>query len=149
MKKLTDLEFYVCIWDWNDKKYRPFNLFESSHVLRSVALYRTGQYEKFLEYERRREKETGWSVYKNELERWASWCFSDTRGRVQWEFGFGDPFLKSDGSWEGSKTDVYTIFILPNAKLLKQMVDEVSVASCKRYIREENKRLGRYARKVK
>lgn len=150
MKQLKDLYFGVARWDWASKEYRPMNLFCSTRVLDSVALYKTGKYDEYVAYEKKADKEMGReSFYKNELERWASWCFGDTRGRVQWEFGFGDPFRNDDGTWDGEKLDVYTVFVLPNAALLKQMVDEVSVASCKRWLREHNKRLGRYQRKAK
>ena len=150
MKKLKDLYFGVCIWDWNAQKCKPMNLFDSRRVLDSVALYKTGRYDKYVAFEKKRDKEFGREpLYKNDLDRWTSWCFGDTRGRVEWEFGFGDPFVKDDGTWEGSKMDVYAVFVKPNAALLKKMVDEISVNSCKEWLREQNRRRGKYQRKAR
>lgn len=150
MKGIKDLYFGVCTWDWNARKCKPMNLFCNTRVLDSVALYKTGKYDEYAAYEKKRDKEMGReSLYTNDLERWASWCFGDTRGRVEWEFGFGDPFVKDDGTWEGYKMDVFSVFVIPNAALLKQMVDEISVASCKRWLAEQNRRRGRYQRKAK
>lgn len=121
-QKLTDLEFYVMLW--RDGEHRPFNVFSSTRILHNVATYRIG---KFREH------------YKDEPERWFNWCFGDTWGRYEWEVGFGDPFLNNDGSWDGEKTDVYTLFLEPNKNLLKKMIDNVSVTSCKTWLREYRK----------
>lgn len=150
MKGIKDLYFGVCTWDWNTRKCKPMNLFCSTRVLDSVALYKTGKYDEYVAYKKKRDKEMKREpLYANDLERWASWCFGDTRGRAEWEFGFGDPFVKDDGTWEGDKMDVFTVFVKPNAALLKQMVDGISVASCKRWLAEQNKRRGRYQRKAR
>ena len=132
MKKLTDLEFYVPLWDWNAKSLKMHNLFKFGRVLRGVALYKTGRFDKFYEECKKSPLFHG----ETYMERWTSYCFGSTWGRVEYEFGFGDPFMEADGSWNGEKTDIYTAFIKPNAKLLKQMVDEVSVASCKKWLKE-------------
>lgn len=138
LKKLTDLEFYVPVWTFNNKReYR--NIFHSYDVLRSVALYRKGEYDKFQKLQEGEPK----GLFRTPLEQWAFYCFGSMWSRVQWEFCFGDPFEKQDGTWDGEKTDAFTVFILPNAKLLKQMIDEVSLNSCKEWLREDNKRLKR------
>lgn len=133
MRKLTDLEYDICLWDWDSHKIKNYNLFTSARVLRSVALYRLGEFDKFDQVRQDR-------LGRTYLERWCSWCFGDVRGRVEWEFGFGRPFIKDDGVWEGVKTDVYTVFCLPNARLLKEMVDKVSVSSCKKWLAEDDKK---------
>lgn len=141
-KKLTDLEFYVPVWTFRNKmEYR--NIFQSLKVLRSVACYRKGEYDKLQKLRKGEPK----GSFRKPLEQWAFYCFNSMWSRVEWEFGFGEPFKNNDGTWDGEKTDVFTAFILPNAKLLKQMIDGVSLNSCNEWLREENKRYKRY-RKV-
>lgn len=139
MKKLEDLEFYVMRWNF-DGEPEVVNVFRSTRVLTSVALYKTGKYADY-------RKISSDLNNRTEIMEWAWWCFGDTAGRIQWEFGFGDPFKHADGTWDGDKMDVFHVFILPNVKLLKKMVDEVSVNSCRQWLRKENKRLGRYKRR--
>ena len=126
MSRLNDLEFYVQTWDSFKKRRKTVNIFGSSRIKWSVATYKAG-WAKDLE---KKEKDFDWLFY----------CFGDTWSRIQWEFGFGEPFKNDDGSWDGEKTDVYSVFIVPNRKLLRKMIDEVSLNSCQAYIREERKK---------
>lgn len=141
-KKLTDLEFYVPIWTF-DKKMEYRNIFQSLEVLRNVARYRKGEYDKL---QKLREGEPK-GLFRKPLEQWAFYCFSSMWSRVEWEFGFGEPFKNSDGTWDGRKVDVFTAFILPNAKLLKQMIDEVSLNSCNEWSRKDRKTVKRIKRR--
>lgn len=138
MKKLKDLEYNVC--RWNHGKIETFNVFQHSGVLLSAAKYRLGEFDKFQKEWHKGEDRDYW----HDL---AMWLFGDLWSRYEYEFGFGDAFKKDDGSWEGEKTDIYTVFCEPNIKLLKSMIDEVSLTSCKEYVREYNKQVGRYRRK--
>ena len=134
LKKLKDLYFGVCVWDSFKKEIEVRNLFSSSGILWSVALYRTGKMDEFLRSDFARD--TG-RTYEEEF---AWWCFSDTWSRIQWESGFGEPFKNEDGTWDGVKTDVFNLYVLPNKTLLKEMVDSISKNSCVQYLREERKR---------
>lgn len=120
--KLTDLEFYIPIWD--NGQMRIFNLFHSSSVLKSVALYKTGAFDKYTPFYGEKD--------------WALWCFGDTRGRVEWEFTFGDPFPRDQA--ELQKMDVYSVFIKPNERILRKMIDEISISSCKTWLSKERRR---------
>ena len=145
MKKLKDLQYNVCRWE--NGKIETFNVFQHSGVLLSAAKYRLGEFDKHREEWVEYNKERGVKPYCDYWHDLAMWLFGDFWSRYEYEFGFGDAFKKDDGSWEGEKTDIYTVFCEPNIRLLKAMIDEVSVSSCKQYIREWNKAHGRYRRK--
>ena len=119
---MDKLEFNVVVW--RDGERKVINIFDSYRVCRSVCLYRLGEFNKW---------------YPDKPERWFFWCFGDMWSRYEWEVGFGEPFLNSDGSWDGEKVDVYSLFLEPNKKLLKKMIDRVSLNSCREWLRE-NKR---------
>lgn len=119
MKKLEDLYFGVMVFDFNHQKMEKMNLFQSTRVLRSVAMYRA---------ERDR----------LEIVDPLRWCFGDTYGRVQWEVGIGYPFEVDVSKYE--KKSIYELYVEPNRDLLMDIVNSASVASCKKYLREERKR---------
>lgn len=128
MKKLKDLYYGIYIWDEDNQDRKLINVFSIIPVRDSVALYKVGRLNKVFN-----------PTSGNTLEQWTRWCFESLHWRAQWEVGFGAPFLRN-GKWSGHKTDVYTLYIEPNAALLKQMVDEVSVNSCKQWIKEHKRR---------
>ena len=97
-----------------------YNLFGSSRVLWSVAMWVTGD-DKF-----RQEHD------------FLSWCFFDVRGRAEYEF-LVLPWPSGDED-KAQKVDTYFMYVEPNAALLRQMVDQVSVSSAKKYLAEERKK---------
>lgn len=131
--KLEDLYFGVVLYDfsWSGKDKRQlktYNLFNSLRVLRSVAM---------------------WVVETNKDSKFAkehdflSWCFGDVRARAEWEFivcPWGG--LKDDDKVVevGEKVDTYRMYVEPNAKYLRELVDTVSVSSAKKFLAEERKR---------
>ena len=112
---MDSLKFYVPTW--NNGRIKLYNIFQSSRIKQSIATYRAG-----------------W-MKNTERNDWCRWCFGDTYGRVQWEFGFGAPFENLDGTWETTKQDVYTLFIEPNKEILKKMVDSIPLQECLDYIK--------------
>lgn len=131
--KLEDLYFGVVLyefsWSGKDKRQlKTYNLFNSLRVLRSVAR---------------------WAVETNKDSKFAKehdflrWCFGDTRARCEWEWLVapwggvsGDEKLKD----VCKKVDVYTMYVEPNAKHLRELVDSVSVSSAKKFLAEERNR---------
>lgn len=119
MRQLKDLYFGVMVFGFNRQKMEKRNLFQSSRVLRSVAMYRA---------ERDR----------LEISDPLRWCFGDTHGRVQWEVGIGSPFEEDASKYE--KKSIYELYVEPNRALLMDIVNSASVASCKKYLKEERER---------
>lgn len=120
--KKIDLEkvyFGVMIYDFNEKKMKVINVFNSVRVLRSIALYVT------------RKGKDGW--FKQPDFDPFRYCFLDTAGRVEWEFLIGGIFQKDDEE-EFEKMDVYTAYLEPNKKLLMDIVNNVTEASAKRIL---------------
>lgn len=115
---INDLYFGVVVEDFNSRNKDDFlmtmNLFNSSRVKLSVAHWVTSDDE-----------------FKKE-HNFISWCFCDVRGRCEYEF-IVTPFPPTENAM---KVDTFRMYVEPNAKLLKQMVDSVSVASAKRYLTE-------------
>lgn len=119
-KQLKDLYFGVMVYDFNERRLKKVNLFQSRRVLRSVATYRTN------------------GSKGREIEDPLKYCFGDTYGRIEWEVGIGYPFEEDLKKYE--KKSVYELYVEPNRGLLMDMVESVSVASCKRYLKEERER---------
>lgn len=139
--KKLDLEkayFGIVLWDFNEDKPKVCNLFGSIRVLTSIASWRlmdtteTGRKNK--EY-----------IKKNTSLDGLSYCFSDVRGRVQYEMLVSDVF--GDGSAKGNhnveKLDTWFLYVEPNRELLMNMVERMSISSCGRVM----KKYGRRARK--
>lgn len=125
--KLKDLYFGVVVYDFNwpgkDKQQlKTYNLFNSLRVLRSVAM---------------------WVVETNKSSKFAEehdflrWCFGDVRARAEWEFivcpwgGLREEDRVVD---TGIKVDTYRMYVEPNAKYLRELVDSVSVSSAKKFL---------------
>lgn len=131
--KLEDLYFGVVLyefsWSGKDKQQlKTYNLFDSLRVLRSVAM---------------------WVVETNKDSKFAKehdflrWCFRDVSGRAEWEFvvcPWGG--LKNDDKVVevGEKVDTYRMYVKPNAKYLRELVNSVSVSSAKKFLTEERRR---------
>ena len=115
--KIDDLEFNVMIQDgaWakgQKVKLRKFNVFHSHRVMLSVAMWVAGK--------------------APENSDFLHWCFGDLAHRTEYEM-----IVSSWPPAENSedKFDVFTLYIEPNAKLLKEMVDKVSVSSAKNWLK--------------
>lgn len=71
--------------------------------------------------------------------------FGDVWSRAEYEF-IVCPWPYGDGegvSDNGQKVDTFTMYVEPNAKLLMDMVNSVSVSSAQKYLREWRKRYKR------
>lgn len=103
------------------RKIETSNLFGSARVLRSVALWVL-----MPEEEKRRHDPL-------------SWCFSDVRGRAEYEFMMS-PWV---GGGEEQKVDIWTMYVVPNGELLIDLISRVTPTSARAYLREERKRYKR------
>lgn len=126
MKDLEKAYFGVMMRKMNGTGMEVHNLFNSCRVLDSIALYRTNEYVN-------RQFKTVDDV--------VSFCFGDTRGRAEYEMLVGSIFSGETVD----KTDVYTMYVLPNKQLLYDMVQNFTIASCKRW-KKKSTRLSRPAR---
>lgn len=131
--KLKDLYFGVVLyefsWSGKDKRQlKTYNLFDSLRVLRSVAYWvvESHKYPKFAQ-----------------THDFLKWCFGDVRARAEWEFivcpwgGLQEEDRVVD---VGIKVDTYRMYVEPNAKHLRELVDSVSVSSAKKFLAEERNR---------
>lgn len=55
-------------------------------------------------------------------------CFGDTRGRYEYEM-MVEPLIGG----EPQKVDIFQMYVLPNAKLLENIVKSISVSSAREY----------------
>lgn len=108
---LKELYFGCVIYDFNSGEIKPFNLFNSLRVLRSIAIYKTRKGIKI----------------DNPLR----FCFFDLFGRVEYEFEIGGPF-----SNKTRKISLWDLYVVPNKELLMKMVNEVNEDSCKKFLKE-------------
>ena len=104
-----------------ERKIVTYNLFDSSRVLRSVAMW-------VLMPEEEKKKHDA-----------LSWCFCDTRGGCEYEFMMS-PWV---GGGEPQKVDIWTMYVEPNKELLLDLVSRVTPNSARTYLREERKRYRR------
>ena len=119
MIKLEDAYFGIMVPSSNNKEeiLLPENLFNSSRVLRAVATWKT----------KSKEATDG----HDQL----AWCFGDTRGRCEYEW-IVSSWPKKEGK---TKVDVYRMYVEPNRELLLGIVDNISVSSCKKWLREHKR----------
>ncbi len=121
----TDIEdlYFGCVnYDFNHSKIEKFNLFNSTRVLHSIAIYKIRQQEL---------EEQEWLGGKFDPLRF---CFGDLDGHVEYEMQVGGAFENKT-----EKLSLWDMYVVPNANLLMAMVNNVSIESCERWI-EENKR---------
>lgn len=124
--KITDLYFgyrnYAMSYT-SDKgrQIETMNLFGSVRVLRSVALW------VLMPEEEKRKHDP------------LSWCFSDVRGRAEYEFMMS-PWV---GGGEEQKVDIWDMYVVPNGELLIDLISRVTPTSARAYLREERKRYKR------
>lgn len=102
---------------------KTYNLFDFSRVKFSVARWRT------MSDEAR-------AFINNPL----SFCFGDTWGRTEFEWVVNTwPYKDDEKVEEGQKVDVYQMYVEPNADLLMDMVNRVTVSSAKKVLAEWRK----------
>lgn len=132
MTDINDLYFGVRLLSIsysNDerKKLKTYNLFDFSRVKKSVAMWvaKGPEFQKEHDFLR--------------------WCFGDVWSRTEYEMIICPwPYRDSDTIEDaGQKVDTFTLYCEPNEGLLRKMVDDVSVSSAKKYLREERRRYGR------
>lgn len=103
---------------------KTYNLFELSRIKWAVARWVTMSDEE-----------------KKEITSPLHFVFGDVWSRAEFEF-IVCPWPYGDGegvSDNGQKVDAYTMYVEPNAKLLMDMVNSVSVSSAKKYMAEWRK----------
>lgn len=114
-KKISDLYFGVCYWDFNKKRLETVNLFSLPKVQRDVAFYVIDKDARF-----------------DPLLR----CFHSVWGRCQFEM-MVDGFPESG---HRQKVDLYDLYVRPNRDHLLDLVSQVSEYQAKKWIREYNKK---------
>lgn len=124
--KLTDLYFGYKNYEMSyssgrERKIVTYNLFGSSRVLRSIALW-------VLMPEKERNDHDA-----------LSWCFSDVRCRSEYEFVMS-PWA---GGGEPEKVDIWTMYVEPNRELLLGLISRVTPNSARQYLRDERKQCQR------
>lgn len=110
------------------RRLDTYNLFELSKVKWSVARWVTMSDEE-----------------KKEITNPLHFIFGDVWSRTEFEFVIC-PWPYGDGegvSDNGQKVDTFTMYVEPNAELLMNMVNSVSVPSAKKYMTEWRKRYKR------
>lgn len=105
-----------------ERKIETYNLFDFLRVKWSVAKYVT-----MSEEERK-------SLLSNPLR----FCFGDVAGRCEYEYIVRPMVSKEE---DEKKVDVFQMYVEPNADYLMSIVDNISVSSAQKYLREEKKRL--------
>ena len=125
--KLDDAYFGVNLYSLNyssleKRKIETYNLFNFGRVKWSVARYVT--------------------MTKEEQEVMLSdpvrFCFGDVWGRCEYEY-LVRPMVSDDK--DEVKTDVFQMYVEPNAKYLMSIVNRITKTSAQKYLREERKRL--------
>ena len=107
-----------------ERKLEAYNLFDFSRVKWSVARYVTMTKE---------EREV---MLLDPIR----FCFGDVWGRCEYEYLIR-PMVGDDE--DEIKTDVFQMYVEPNAEYLMGLVNRVTKTSAKDYLREERKRLRR------
>ena len=118
MIKINDAYFGIVLPNINrGGELEPANLFNSKRVIWAIAIWKTKP-------EVRKDKDV------------ISWCFSDTRGRAEYEW-IVSPWPGPEGSsW---KVDVYHMYVEPNRDILTKIVNDISVNSCREWLREHRR----------
>ena len=134
---INDLYFCAKRWDFNKNKIVDYNIFNSLRVMRSVALYVKATKTK---------KPSARDLYIRSTVDPIMFCFLDLRGRFEYEMDIDEngnlykPFSNNDNT---RKTDIFTLYVEPNASKLMDIVNQVSLTSARKWLREERKRYGR------
>lgn len=109
------------------RELKTYNLFDFSSVKFSVAFYITAS-EKFK---------------KQYIENPLHFCFGEVQHASEFEFWiarWGGTTGKEKVKNVAEKTDIYDLYVIPNADLLMDIVSRISISSAKKYLSEERKR---------
>lgn len=110
--QIGDLEFNVTL-PTPEGGLQTYNIFDHLGVRRAIAIYKTRK-EPYITMDP------------------ALWFFGDFWGRCEYEMIVAD--FPDDS--HPRKTDIYQMFIVPNSKLLIDMIDKVTVKSCREWLKE-------------
>lgn len=124
--KINDLYFGCKNYNFNTRSFEIQNIFGSMRVLHSIAMYKVHGYTPFKENPTKEE-------YKESL---LGFLFGDLKYHVEWEMLISSVFAR-DGV---VKTDIYSMYVVPNQDYLLRLVEKVSVSSCKKWLRDYNER---------
>lgn len=125
--KIDDLEFYVMIKASGHVRGEPlklekFNIFNSTKVKHSVAMWVIGEAPDNTDFLR--------------------WCFGDLDGSCEYEMMMSAWPTEEENCSENCsvKCSVFKLYVEPNEKLLRNMVNKVSISSAKTWLNNNNKR---------
>ena len=118
--KISDLFFGIRRMDFNTNSLVIENLFQSLRVQHSIAVWAANP-ELHDQYDL------------------ISFCFGDTRGRVEYEF-LARPMIvkKPEDPANWHKVDTYKMYVEPNADYLRSLVEQIDKKEGKRWL-EANK----------
>ena len=118
MIKLEDAYFGIMLLNFNNGgTLESANLFNSMRVRYAIARWKT--------------QPSLRKIVDDPL----FFCFGSTWGRCEYEW-IVSPWV---GDGEPDKVCVYDMYVKPNEKLLMSIVDDISVASCRRWIRSHKR----------
>ena len=122
---LKKANFPVKKFNINTNTLEDYNLFQSHRVLRSIAIWKT------------RPNVRSFFMTHDPLRYW----FGDTWGRIEWEWdqapdGTAYPPLTT----KYPKVCTYDECVVPYRKILTDLVDSISVNSCRQFLKEDRAR---------
>lgn len=118
--KIDDLYFGIVLIDFNTKQLKKQNLFGSLRIQRSIATYI------YLKNRKKLEKE-GFDPLQ--------FCFGDTRGRCEYETLFHVSEFPDKDDDKIIKTDVYEMYVKPNADYLMSLVNQISESEAEKWLK--------------
>lgn len=121
--RIDNLYFGIVLVDPNTSKPKVYNLFGSTRIQRSVAVWATMS-----------------QAERAEIEDGVHFCFGDTQGRSEYEFRICPLNTITDSIQEEStKCDPYELYVKPNAHLLMEMVNKISATEGRRWLRDNER----------
>lgn len=128
--KMEKLYFGVKVYDPNTNKLKTINLFGSQRIRQSVAIL-----VKALNEPKPTANDRFIKKNVRTPDDMLSFCFADTRGRVEYEMNVSEPFH----SFPLTKVDVWTMYVEPNKDILLDMVGGVSLGSAKKWLSDHRR----------
>jgi hypothetical protein len=119
---IDELYFGVVTIDFNSKRLKTQNLFASWRVRHAIAVYVA-------------DKEKIKASLPNLLP--LHFCFGDTQGRCEYETLFYAQEYPNTVASKVIKTDVYEMYVKPNADYLMSLVDSISEKDAKKWLKKE------------
>jgi len=119
--KIDDLYFGIVLIDFNTKQLTTQNLFDSLRVKRSIAIY----VKQKAELTKRKDFDP------------LHFCFGDTQYRCEYETLYHvSEFPDKEGD-KIIKTDVYEMYVKPNADYLMSLVESVSEKEAAKWLKND------------